>query len=254
VGGGRNNTVAGNAATIAGGSDNTTDGFYATVPGGLAGAAEADRSFVWNNGASYHDIPNSNTDGLSSNTAVNGESVTGTDTFSVSATGGVRFITGTVESPQVTYIPSDSAGWTTTSSRTVKTNIDPIEPAKALSGVEQMEIATWEYENDDGEGSETTHIGPMAEDFHDAFDVGSSDKHINSINADGAAFAAIQGLSEKLDEKDDRIDGLEQEVEQKEDQIEELKRESEQKDDRIDDLESRLERLEAHLDAQPADD
>ena len=40
----------------------------------------------------------------------------------------------------------------------------------------------------------------MAEDFHEVVDVGTSDDHINSINADGVALAAIQGLSQTLDE------------------------------------------------------
>jgi hypothetical protein len=54
----------------------------------------------------------------------------------------------------------------------------------------------------------------MAEDFHDVVDVGTDDGSINSINADGVAFAAIQGLAERLDEKTERIDDLETENEQ----------------------------------------
>jgi hypothetical protein len=206
------------------------------VPGGRYGAAESSSSFVWNDGTSYHAIPNSDIDGLSSDTDVDGEPVTGSDTFSVSATSGFRFITGSALNPKVTYIPGDSAGWTTTSSRAVKTNIDPVDPQDALAGVDSMEVATWEYESEDGDGADTTHIGPMAEDFHDAFDVGSSDEHINSINADGVALAAIQGLSAELDERDGRIDDLETTVE---DQRAELA----ERDGRIDDIEAENEQL-----------
>ena len=216
VGGGGGNTASADNATVGGGLGNTASGGAATVPGGRLGAAEDINSFVYNDGEQYHDIPDLSFAGLSSNTAVDGEPVTGANTFSVSATGGVRFITGSAENPKVTYIPNNSAGWTTTSSRAVKTNIDPVEPREALDGVESMEIATWEYEREDGEGAGTTHIGPMAGDFHDAFAVGSSDEHINSINADGVALAAIQGLSTELDEtreelaeKDERIAELE---------------------------------------------
>jgi predicted RNase H-like nuclease (RuvC/YqgF family) len=53
----------------------------------------------------------------------------------------------------------------------------------------------------------------MAEDFHEAFEVGSSEERINSINADGVALAAIQGLSEQVEEKDERIEELESTVE-----------------------------------------
>ena len=39
----------------------------------------------------------------------------------------------------------------------------------------------------------------MAQDFHAAFGgLGVDDKHISSVDADGIAFAAIQGLHRKL--------------------------------------------------------
>jgi hypothetical protein len=34
----------------------------------------------------------------------------------------------------------------------------------------------------------------MAQDFHAAFQVGDDDKHIATVDADGVALAAIQGL------------------------------------------------------------
>jgi trimeric autotransporter adhesin len=43
------------------------------------------------------------------------------------------------------------------------------------------------------------HIGPMAQDFAAAFAVGENDTTINSIDADGVALAAIQGLNAKLE-------------------------------------------------------
>ena len=249
VAGGLNNTANG-GATVGGGGDNTASAGGATVPGGSRGAAESTNSFVWNDGTEYHDIPNLNGgNGLSSDTAVSNASgePTGPNTFSVSADDGVRFITGGVTNPKVTYIPSDSAGWTATSTRTVKTNIDPVEPREALAGVESMEVATWEYENEDGDGAGTTHIGPMAEEFHDAFDVGSSDEHINSINADGVALAAIQGLSTELDETREELAEARDELAEKDKRIAELEADSEQKDERIADLEARLAAVEDQL-------
>jgi hypothetical protein len=231
IGGGQLNAATGNSATVGGGSGNTAGASSATVPGGVENTASAGASFaagnaakatntsafVWNNGFNYH----SNPDGLDSSKAVNGESVTGPETFSVSATGGVRMITG---SSSVTYIPSGSTGWSNASSRAVKTNIEPVEPEQALAGVEELGVATWEYEDRDGEGAGTTHIGPMAEEFHDAFDVGDSDEHINSVNADGIALAAIQGLSAKLDDREERIEALEAENEQLRERNAELER------------------------------
>ena len=85
VGGGFSNTASGENATVGGGEDNTASGLDATVPGGTSGAAESDDSFVWNDNSAYHAIPNSGFNGLSSDTAVNNEPVTGASTFSVSA-------------------------------------------------------------------------------------------------------------------------------------------------------------------------
>jgi len=105
VAGGINNTASGTESSVGGGRKNTTTGRTSTVPGGGFGAATDDRSFVWNDGSLYHSIPGLGSDGLNSATAVDGEPVTGSNTFSVSATSGFRFITG---SSSVTYI--DSSG------------------------------------------------------------------------------------------------------------------------------------------------
>ena len=203
IGGGDGNEANGEDATVGGGKDNTAGGRGATVPGGANGAATNDNSFVWNDDSGYHSIPNTSEDGLNSATAVNGEPVKGANTFSVSAQGGVRFITS---SSAVTYMDDGSTGWTSTSTRSAKTNIDPVDPGAILDGVTEMEVATWEYKDDDGEGAGTRHVGPMAEDFHEVVDVGTSDDHINSINADGVALAAIQGLSQTLDETQADLD------------------------------------------------
>jgi len=109
VSGGNNNTASAGLATVGGGNRNTAGGTRSTVPGGEFGAAEGNRSFVWNDGTEYHAIPNATTDGLSSSTAVDGEPVTGSETFSASATSGFRFITGGSSSPNVTYVDSNGA-------------------------------------------------------------------------------------------------------------------------------------------------
>jgi hypothetical protein len=49
----------------------------------------------------------------------------------------------------------------------------------------------------------------MAQDFYAAFNVGTDDKHIATVDEDGVALAAIQGLNEKLKDKDARIEALE---------------------------------------------
>ena len=53
------------------------------------------------------------------------------------------------------------------------------------------------------------HLGPTAQDFHAAFGLGHSDRHISTVDADGVALSAIQGLHELLQEKSQQIAELE---------------------------------------------
>lgn len=95
------------------------------------------------------------------------------------------------------------------SSRTV----EPVNTREVLDGVLALPLATWNYKAQDGA---VRHMGPMAQDFHRAFGLGVSDKRIDSVDPDGVAFAAIQGLAAKLQaeladlraEKDAEIDEL----------------------------------------------
>jgi hypothetical protein len=97
------------------------------------------------------------------------------------------------------------------SDRQVKSGFADLEARDVLERVAGLPIRTWHYTND----PTVRHIGPVAQDFHAAFGVGPDDKHIATVDADGVALAAIQGLNHKL----------EQALEQKQTEITELKRE-----------------------------
>ena len=251
---GRNTTASGRQSTAMGSfttasgeestamGDNTTASGSGSMAAGDRAAAESFGSFVWNDGGEYHAIPNTGSnDGLSSNTAVVREPVTGQQTFSVSAQGGVRFITG---SSSVTYIDGGTTGWATTSTRSAKTDVTRADPTAVLEAVEAMPISTWEYKTESGEGAGTRHIGPMAEDFHGAlpYDLGSSEDHINSLNADGVALGAVKGLARKVKRQKETIAALKAESKKK---IAALKAENR-------DIKKRLAALEAEASAAPA--
>jgi hypothetical protein len=51
----------------------------------------------------------------------------------------------------------------------------------------------------------------MAQDFYAAFGLGEDDQHISTIDAEGAALAAIQGLHRISEERGERIGELEAE-------------------------------------------
>lgn len=202
VAGGVNNEATGKYATVPGGQQNTASGDHATAAGQAAGADSAN-AFVWNDGAAYHDTDNDGTeDGFAASEPVTGELATGAETFNVSARGGARIVTG---SSSATYIESGSTGWSAASSSETKTDEQPVDPGEVLDGVQSLNIQKWRYRDTPVKGRGPMHIGPMAEDWHSAFDIGGSDKHINSVNADGVAFAAIQALASRVEELERRV-------------------------------------------------
>lgn len=83
------------------------------------------------------------------------------------------------------------AGWSCTSDRNAKENFQAVDVGQVLEAVTRMPVTRW---NMKGDRNRTSHIGPVAQDFRAAFGVGEGDKTINTADAQGVAFAAIQGL------------------------------------------------------------
>ena len=88
-----------------------------------------------------------------------------------------------------------------TSDRNAKEAFLPVNAREVLEKVAALPISEWQYKTQ----SDVRHIGPMAQDFRAAFAVGIDEKHITSVDADGVALAAIQGLNEILEERDAEI-------------------------------------------------
>ena len=106
----------------------------------------------------------------------------------------------------------DGGQWVNGSDRNMKKNFVSIKPREVLDKVMAMPIMKWEFKMDAGG---VTHLGPMAQDFHAAFDLnGSDDTHISTVDEGGVALAAIQGLNQKLDEKNSEIQDLKQTVDE----------------------------------------
>ena len=98
------------------------------------------------------------------------------------------------------------------SDRNSKENLETVDTRAVLDKVAALPITAWNYKQD----TSSRHLGPMAQDFRAAFGLGHDDKGIATVDADGVALAAIQGLNQKLDEqlkaKDARIEALETEL------------------------------------------
>ncbi len=93
-----------------------------------------------------------------------------------------------------------------TSDRNAKENFEPVRPRDVLEKVAGLAISRWNFKAEAG----ASHIGPMAQDFYEAFGTGTDDRHITTVDADGVALAAIQGLNEVVKEKDAQIQALEE--------------------------------------------
>lgn len=101
-----------------------------------------------------------------------------------------------------------TAGLSKPSDVNLKNNFQVIDQNEILQKLSDLPIKQWTYKN----RTEEPHIGATAQDFHQAFGLGSGDKHISTINADGVALAAIQALKKQNDEQQKIIDDLLQRI------------------------------------------
>ena len=90
------------------------------------------------------------------------------------------------------------------SDRNAKQNFTPVDSRAILQKVAALPISRWNFKTD----AHASHVGPMAQDFHAAFGLGTDDKHIATVDADGVALAAIQGLNQRLNEQESEIQEL----------------------------------------------
>lgn len=197
VSGGFFNIAGDWSATVGGGSFNTAGGRYSIIPGGrdnfatnyafAAGRrakANHSGSFVWAD-ATDADI-----------------ATTGTNSVTFRASGGYRLFSDSGATTGVSLAPGGGS-WTSLSDRNAKENFEPVNAREVLEKVAALPIHRWNYKAQD---TTIRHIGPNAQDFKAAFDVGETETGITGIDADGVALAAIQGLNRKLAEELQRRD------------------------------------------------
>ncbi len=210
VGGGNSNTAGNFDATVGGGFGNTASGGSSTVPGGNSNLAQGAFSFAAGRRAK------ANNDGCFAWADSNDfDFACGlNNAFTARATGGVYLVTGINGSGANTAGVQVAAGgnaWSALSDKNSKANFALIDGRAVMEKLARIPISTWNYKTQD---EAIRHIGPMAQDFAAAFNVGEDDKHITTIDADGVSLAALQGLYQIVQEKDQRISQLEREVAQ----------------------------------------
>lgn len=207
VGGGDQNTAMGEGSTVPGGFLNRALGF-GSLAAGIGATAHGQGSFVWSDFATGYNPFDPAAIGSFGATPANLTPLN--NTFIVRATGGVQFITGVNNIGSINtqcFLAPNGSGWNCISDRNVKHTIKPVSPKSILSKLASMPVSTWSFN-----GNQRRQMGPMSQDFFRAFNLGDSDTSINSIDAQGVAFAAIQGLNQIVKEKDKEIARLKADI------------------------------------------
>jgi hypothetical protein len=104
---------------------------------------------------------------------------------------------------------STGGTWTNGSSRDFKEDFEELNGEEILNKIDKLSVTKWKYK-----GTNETHIGPIAEEFKEQFNLGvkEDDKHISTIDASGIALKAIQMLRKENIELKERLKLLEEVV------------------------------------------
>jgi trimeric autotransporter adhesin len=224
VGSGYRNNASGMLSTVAGGNTNTASGYLAAVGGGNENLASAEGAAVgggcWNSatntcaavpggtnnvaGGRFSFAAGRQAKALHNGAFVWGDSTgadiasTNANSVTLRASGGYRLFSDT-NTTAGTYLAPGGGSWTSISDRNAKENVQAVDARSMLAKVAALPLSTWNYKSQD---PAVRHIGPMAQDFKATFVVGESDTGITTVDADGVALAAIQGLNQKVEERE----------------------------------------------------
>jgi hypothetical protein len=217
VGGGRANSAEFYYATVSGGASNIARGQGSTVAGGLRNVASGYAAFAAGGEYNYADQSFTFAAGRRARATTIGSFIWADSQnfdfqpsvpnfFGVRATGGVGFTvaidgsTGGV-TQFCNYLPGYS-GWSCTSDRDAKENLEPVRGSEVLDRLVAMPVYTYNFRGSD---PALRMLGTTAQDFHDAFGLGEERTSIASGNLHGVALAAIQGLNAKVDDRESAL-------------------------------------------------
>ena len=204
-----NAVVAGAEGAIAIGTFVTADAIKSTALGAKASTNGHRGAFIWGDGGS--------------STLVTAQA---DNEFRVRASGGVAFRTSEAASSAAGMngnagcdLAAGSGSWSCSSSRYVKENVADVDGEGVLAKISAMPVTTWNYITED---KAVRHMGPFAQDFYAAFQLGTDSASIGMIDINGVNLAAIKALEQRtadlksaqdqVAEKTMRIDALEERV------------------------------------------
>jgi hypothetical protein len=189
VGGGYANIASGDYSTVAGGSGNTASGVGSFASGRNA-RANRDGCFIWNDGTNLDPV------------------YCGANYRTVFRSSGGFVINTNASLTSGVYVAAGGGSWLTVSAREKKENFEPVDTGRILDSLDAAEITSWNYKSQD---PSIRHIGLMANEFNTLLPGlgGEGMDHINSLDADGIAIAAVKGLiseNKKLKARDTELE------------------------------------------------
>ena len=107
------------------------------------------------------------------------------------------------------------------SDENLKSNYEKVDEQIVLDKVSELPVSTWNFNFDD---PQIRHLGPTAQDFREAFELGHNDTTIAPIDGIGVSLVSIKALHQRIQRQRSQI---------------------ERQSDLIDQLTKRLEKLEA---------
>jgi hypothetical protein len=202
--GGYQNSAGGDYATIGGGQNNTASGACATVAGGVDCGASGNYSF-----ASGRNAQSANPGCFTWGDANSGAVTNSTDNRWVArASGGVYFYTNAGMTTG-SYLPANQSSWVGMANGMTMEDLRSVDQKVLLDKVAALRIRDYKMKDqDDG----TRHIGPVAQDFHNAFGYGGTETGINMADEDGVLLAAVQALYEQNQLQQAEIEALKAEM------------------------------------------
>jgi hypothetical protein len=209
---GNNSVAIGTTATasqlgaVALGHEITSSGHYSTAMGNFASANGKNGGFIYGDLSTTSDI----------SAIVDNQFIVRAQQFWFGTNNNVTSTSGRfLETSTGAYLTTGGT-WTNSSSRALKTNFATVNPRDVLQKVMQLPIQTWNYKAED---ARVRHIGAISQDFNRLFGFGDSAETISTVDADGVALAAIQGLHEELKDRDARLEQQQQELGQLKQQV-----------------------------------
>jgi hypothetical protein len=206
-------SIANGSFSVAIGLQNSASGNFSVAIGKNARTANRQGSIVLGDGCA----------GFSSDSVY----PTANNQFIARGCGGIKLYTSQNLSSGVEVAPGGGS-WSSISDRNMKENFARLDGEDVLKRIRRVPVMTWNYKSQE---ASIRHIGPMAQDLFAAFDVGESDRLINTIDIDGVNLAGVRALDERTSRQEAQI------VELEKSNAELARRNAE--------LEARLERLEA---------